>query len=69
MNNRKYKLNNKTIEQPKQENEVECLVNYLKKEDSFVKTLHFDIMSIIQHTKRFGGLEEFEKYSPQKIIT
>ena len=35
INNREYKLNNKTIKLPKQENEVECIIKYLKKEDSF----------------------------------
>ena len=42
INNRKYKLNNKTIKPPKQENEVECIVKYLKKEGSFVKSFHLD---------------------------
>ena len=42
INNRKYKLNNKTIKPTKQENEVECIVKYLKKEDSFVKSFHLD---------------------------
>ena len=42
INNRKYKLNNKTINAPKQENEVECIVKYLEKEDRFVKSSHLD---------------------------
>ena len=42
INNSKYKLNNKTIKPQKQENEVECIVKYLKKEDSFVKSFHLD---------------------------
>ena len=42
INNRKYKLNNRTIKRPKQENEVECIVKHLKKEDSFVKSFHLD---------------------------
>ena len=40
INSRKYKLNNKTIERPKQENEVECIVKYLKKEEK--KSFHLD---------------------------
>ena len=31
INNKKYKLNNKTTEPPKKENKVECIVKYLKK--------------------------------------
>ena len=38
----KYELNNKTIKPPKQENDVECIVKYLKKEDSVVKSFHLD---------------------------
>ena len=42
INNRKYKLNNKTIEPLRQENEVEYIVKYLKKEGRFVKSFHLD---------------------------
>lgn len=35
IDNRKYKLNDKNIEQPKPEKNVECNVKHLKKEDSF----------------------------------
>ena len=35
-------MNNKTIERPKQDNEVECIVKYLKKEEGFVKSFHLD---------------------------
>ena len=42
INKKKYKLNNKTIESPEQENEDECIVKYLKKKDSFVKSFHLD---------------------------
>ena len=42
INNRKYKLNNKTIKPPKQENEVECIIKYLEKEDRFAKPSHLN---------------------------
>ena len=37
--NRKFKLNNKTNELPKQENGVECILKYLKKEGNYVKSI------------------------------
>ena len=37
INKRKYKLNNRTIKPPKQENEVECIVKHSKKRRQFCK--------------------------------
>ena len=46
INNKKYKLNNKTTEPPKKENKVECIVKYLKKKDSYGNLFTSTIVSI-----------------------
>ena len=63
---KRNKLNNKTVEPSKQDNEVECIVKYLKKEDSFVKSFHLNCCDYSTAHQTAWRVRKIFKKSPKK---